>query len=75
MDVCCAASGADGDHGCITCGDVAVAVPILEVGANGLAVVQTDLGPEVVSIALVCAEVGDTVLVHAKEAIAVLDVP
>lgn len=75
MDVCCTASGSDGEHACITCGDVAVAVPILEIRDGGLAVVGTEAGPEVVSIALVTAEVGDTVLVHAKEAIAVLESP
>jgi hydrogenase expression/formation protein HypC len=39
---------------------------------DGLAAVDTGSGEEVVSVALVDATVGDTVLVHAKEAIAVL---
>jgi hydrogenase maturation factor len=34
--------------------------------------VDTSAGPEEVSIALVSAKVGDTVLVHAGEAIAVI---
>lgn len=61
-------------HGevCITCSDEAVAVRIVEVLPDGLAVVETGFGNEEVSIALVTAGVGDEVLVHAKEAIAVL---
>jgi hydrogenase maturation factor len=39
---------------------------------DDLAVVATGLGEEEVSVALVDAEVGDTILVHAKEAIAVV---
>ncbi|MFE9206296.1 HypC/HybG/HupF family hydrogenase formation chaperone [Micromonospora sp. NPDC007230] len=62
-------------HGdvCITCSDVAVAVRVRELLADGLAVVDTDAGPEEVSVALVEAEPGDVVLVHAKEAIAVVE--
>lgn len=62
-------------HGdvCITCSDVAVAVRIRELVAGGLAVVDTDGGPEEVSVALVDAGPGDVVLVHAKEAIAVVE--
>ena len=37
-----------------------------------LAVVDTGLGEETVSVALVTARVGDTILVHAREAIAVV---
>jgi hydrogenase expression/formation protein HypC len=37
-----------------------------------LAVVDTGAGEETVSVALVSAEVGDTILVHAREAIAVI---
>lgn len=63
-------------HGevCITCSDEAVAVRIVEVLPDGLAVVDTGTGNEneEVSIALVTAGVGDEILVHAKEAIAVL---
>jgi hydrogenase expression/formation protein HypC len=40
--------------------------------ADELAVVDTSAGEETVSVALVSAEVGDTILVHAREAIAVV---
>jgi hydrogenase expression/formation protein HypC len=61
------------DDVCITCSDAAVAVTVLEVRAAGLALVGTGAGaPEEVSIALVDAGVGDVVLVHAGEAIAVV---
>jgi hydrogenase maturation factor len=61
-------------HGdvCITCSDEAVAVRVLELLGAGLAMVDTGSSIEEVSVALVEAEVGDTVLVHAKEAIAVV---
>ncbi len=61
-------------HGevCITCSDEAVAVRIVEVLPDDLAVVDTGFGNEEVSIAFVTARVGDEILVHAKEAIAVL---
>lgn len=58
---------------CITCSDVAVAVRVRELVAGGLAVVDTEAGPEEVSVALVDAGPGDVVLVHAKEAIAVVE--
>ena len=61
------------DEVCITCSDVAVAVTVLEVRPGELALVDTGAGPaEEVSIALVDAGVGDVVLVHAGEAIAVV---
>lgn len=61
---------------CITCSDTAVAVTILEVRPADLALVDTGLGPpEEVSIALVQAGVGDVVLVHAGEAIALVAGP
>jgi len=61
-------------HGdvCITCSDTAVEVRIVAVLDDGLALVDTGAGTEEVSVALVSAGVGDTVLVHAKEAIAVV---
>jgi hydrogenase maturation factor len=61
-------------HGdvCITCSDEAVPVRIVELLDFGLAMVDTGQSVEEVSVALVEAEVGDTVLVHAKEAIAVV---
>lgn len=61
----------DGDV-CITCSDEAVEVVVVRVLDDGLAVVDTGVGEEEVSIALVSASVGDRVLVHAKEAIAAL---
>lgn len=61
------------DGECITCSDVAVAVRVRELMADGLAMVDTDAGPEEVSVALVEAGPGDIVLVHAKEAIAVVE--
>jgi hydrogenase expression/formation protein HypC len=60
------------DDVCITCSDTAVPVTVLRVLADDLAVVDTGQSEEEVSIALVTADVGDTVLVHAGEAIAVL---
>jgi hydrogenase expression/formation protein HypC len=70
-----AARGAVPDcHGdvCITCSDTAVEVTVLRLLADELAVVDTAAGEETVSVALVSAEVGDTILVHAREAIAVV---
>jgi hydrogenase expression/formation protein HypC len=56
---------------CITCSDTAVAVTVVQLLGDGLAMVDTGAGPaEEVSIALVEAAVGDVVLVHAGEAIA-----
>lgn len=60
---------------CITCSDEAVAVRIVELLADELAIVDTGSGTEEVSVALVSAGVGDEILVHAKEAIAVLRPP
>ena len=62
-------------HGdvCITCSDEAVEVRILHLLDDDLAMVATDAGTEEeVSVALVDAAPGDTILVHAKEAIAVV---
>ena len=56
---------------CITCSDSAVEVVVVSLPGDGLAVVDTDAGTrEEVSVALVEADVGDVVLVHAGEAIA-----
>jgi len=60
------------DDVCITCADTAVAVRILRLLDDELAVVDTGAGEEEVSIALVSATIGDTILVHAREAIAVV---
>jgi hydrogenase expression/formation protein HypC len=56
---------------CITCSDQAVPVVVVELREHDLALVDTGRGLEEVSVALVDARVGDTVLVHAKEAIAI----
>jgi hydrogenase expression/formation protein HypC len=72
-----------GDH-CVTCGDVAVQVRVVRLLPDDLAVVDTGQGGrggkgrrggqsrEIVSVALVPAAAGDTILVHAGEAIAVV---
>jgi len=57
---------------CITCSDTAVEVRVLRLLPDELAVVDTGAGEETVSVALVSAGVGDTILVHAREAIAVV---
>jgi hydrogenase expression/formation protein HypC len=60
------------DEVCITCSDTAVAVTIARLLPDGLALVDTEAGQEEVSVALVDAVAGDTILVHAGEAIAVV---
>ncbi|HXO24601.1 MAG TPA: HypC/HybG/HupF family hydrogenase formation chaperone [Streptosporangiaceae bacterium] len=57
---------------CITCSDTAVQVRVVQLLEDEMAVVDTGAGEETVSVALVSAGVGDTILVHAKEAIAVV---
>jgi hydrogenase expression/formation protein HypC len=59
------------DH-CITCGDIAVEVRVVRLLPDGLADVDTGAGTERVSVALVSADVGDMILVHAGEALAVV---
>jgi hydrogenase expression/formation protein HypC len=61
-------------HGevCITCSDRAVQVTVVRLLGEELALVDTGEGTEEVSVALVSATVGDTILVHAREAIAVV---
>jgi hydrogenase expression/formation protein HypC len=61
----------DGDT-CITCSDTAVEVTVLRILPAGMAVVEVGQGTEEVSVALVSAAAGDTILVHAGEAIAVV---
>jgi hydrogenase expression/formation protein HypC len=61
------------DEACITCSDAALAVRVVRLLGNQLAVVNTDAGEEQVSVALVDAGIGDTILVHAGEAIAVTE--
>ena len=57
---------------CITCSDTAVQVKVVRLLADQMAVVEGGAGEETVSVALVTAGVGDTILVHAREAIAVI---
>ena len=65
------ASDCQGDT-CITCSDVAVEVRVVRLLPSDMAVVDTGQGEEQVSVALVTAAVGDTILVHAGEAIALV---
>ena len=60
------------DDACITCSDTAVPVTVLRLLDDGLAVVDGGQGEEEVSVALVEARAGDTILVHAREAIAIV---
>ena len=57
---------------CITCGDIAVEVRVVRLLPDDLADVDTGEGTERVSVALVSAGVGDTIVVHAGEAIGVV---
>jgi len=61
-------------HGdtCVTCSDTAVEVRVVRLLPDAMAVVHTGEGEEQVSVALVAASAGDTILVHAGEAIAVV---
>jgi hydrogenase expression/formation protein HypC len=61
------------DDVCITCSDAATQVTVLRLLDDQLAVVRTDAGEEEVSVGLVDAHVGDVILVHASEAIAVVN--
>lgn len=60
------------DDVCVTCSDIAVPVTVVRLLGDGLAVVDTGSGHEEVSVAFVAARPGDTILVHAGEAIAVV---
>ncbi|WP_214412122.1 HypC/HybG/HupF family hydrogenase formation chaperone [Sphaerisporangium fuscum] len=57
---------------CVTCSDEALPARVVRLLGRDLALVQVGDAREEVSVALVEAEAGDTVLVHAKEAIAVV---
>jgi hydrogenase expression/formation protein HypC len=57
---------------CITCSDTAVQVRVVRLLDDEMAVVDTGAGQETVSVALVSARAGETILVHAGEAIAVV---
>ena len=58
------------DDVCITCGDVAVPVRVVKLLPGDLALVEVEGREEEISVALVSATVGATLLVHAGEAIA-----
>lgn len=60
------------DDVCITCSDEAIPVRVLRLLPDDLALVDTGVSEEEVSVALVDTGVGDVILVHAKEAIAVV---
>jgi hydrogenase maturation factor len=60
------------DEVCLTCSDAAIQVTVVELLADELAIVDTGAGHEEVSVALVDAAVGDKILVHAGEAIAMV---
>lgn len=60
------------DDICVTCSDTAVPVTVVRLLGDDLALVDTGSGEEEVSVAFVGAAVGDTILVHAGEAIAVV---
>ncbi|HJQ47559.1 MAG TPA: HypC/HybG/HupF family hydrogenase formation chaperone [Amycolatopsis sp.] len=60
------------DEVCVTCSDAATEVRIVALLDSELAIVDTGTSREEVSVALVSAAVGDTILVHAQEAIAVV---
>ena len=60
------------EENCITCGDIAVEVRVARLLPDALAVVDAGNGEEQVSVALVTVTVGDRILVHAGEAIAVV---
>lgn len=66
-------------HGdvCVTCSDEALPVRVVRLLPGELALADTGTGGalEEISVALVDAQVGTTVLVHAKEAIAVIGSP
>jgi hydrogenase expression/formation protein HypC len=57
---------------CVTCSDTAVEVLVVRLLPDAMAVVDTGQGEEQVSVALVTAEAGDAILVHAGEAIALV---
>jgi hydrogenase expression/formation protein HypC len=60
------------DDVCVTCSDTAVPVIVVRLLGDELALVDTGSGEEEVSVAFVPAAPGDTILVHAGEAIAVV---
>ena len=67
-----AADASCGEEVCLTCSDQALPYTVLELVDGDLAWVRAGDGREEVSVALVDAAVGDVVLVHAGEAIALV---
>jgi D-sedoheptulose 7-phosphate isomerase len=65
-------AGVTPEDNCLTCGDVAVEARVVRLLPGALAVVAVGAAEEQVSVALVNAVPGDTLLVHAGEAIAVV---
>ena len=61
------------DEVCVTCSDAAVPVRIIALRPGRLALAGTADGEAEISVRLVDARAGDVVLVHAKEAIAVVE--
>jgi hydrogenase maturation factor len=57
---------------CLTCADLAITAKVLRLLPDRMALVEVGEGTEVVSVALIRPEVGDAILVHAREAIAVV---
>ena len=60
------------DGVCVTCSDSAEPATVLSLLDDAMALVRFASGQREVSVALVTAQVGDRVLVHAGEAIAVM---
>ncbi|SFR02503.1 hydrogenase expression/formation protein HypC [Lentzea waywayandensis] len=60
------------DDVCVTCSDTATPATVLSLLDDEMALVRFEDGEREVSVALVTADVGDRVLVHAGEAISVL---
>ncbi|HEY2669876.1 MAG TPA: SIS domain-containing protein [Rugosimonospora sp.] len=60
------------DGACLTCSDQATPATVLRLLPEAMALVEVGAGTEEVSVALVRASVGDAILVHAREAIAVV---
>lgn len=60
------------DQVCITCSDLAIKARVIQLLDDDLARVDAGGDTEVISIALVDAQPGDLILVHAREAIAKL---
>lgn len=63
------------DEVCLTCSDQAVPARVVRLLEYGMAVIAGPDGLTEASVALVTAVPGDTVLIHAGEAIAVLPEP